>query len=116
MMRQLTLPGGREVFSLNPDETRFVYGEVFGARCYLQHGIEMRDGDCVFDVGANIGMASIFFCRERRAIRLFAFEPSPAAYECLKANIGLHGRLHGAHTLTFECGLSRESGAAEFTF
>jgi FkbM family methyltransferase len=120
MMRQLSLPDGLEVFSLNADETRFVHGEVFGARCYLQHGIELRDGDCVFDVGANIGMASIFFCKERRAIRLFAFEPSPAAYECLKANLELHrrrhGELHGADVRTFECGLSSEPGTAEFTF
>jgi len=112
MMRRLTLPDGLEVFSLNPDETRFVHGEVFGARCYLQHGIELRDGDCVFDVGANIGMASIFFCKERRAVRIFAFEPSPAAYACLKANI----ELHGADVRTFDCGLSRAPGTAEFTF
>jgi FkbM family methyltransferase len=120
MMRRLTLPDGLEVFSLNADETRFVHGEVFGARCYLQHGIELRDGDCVFDVGANIGMASIFFCKERRGVRIFAFEPSPAAYECLKANIELHGKrhgeLHGAEARTFQCGLSREPGTAEFTF
>ncbi len=116
MLRRLTLPDGLEVFSLNADETRFVHGEVFGARCYLRHGIALRDGDCVFDVGANIGMASIFFCRERRDVRLFAFEPSPAAYECLKANIELHGELHGSDTRIFQCGLSREPGAAEFTF
>lgn len=116
MMRRLSLNDGLEVFSLNADETRFVHGEVFGARCYLRHGIELRDGDCVFDVGANIGMASIFFSRERRNVRIFAFEPSPAAYECLKANVELHGQLHGTVTRTFECGLSREPGTAEFTF
>ena len=90
-MMRLTLPGGLDVFCLNADETRFAHGEVFNARCYLQHGIELRDGDCVFDVGANIGMATIFFTKERRGIRIFAFEPSPLAYECLKANIELHG-------------------------
>jgi 31-O-methyltransferase len=116
MMRQLRLPDGLEVFSLNADETRFVHGEVFGARCYLRHGIELRDGDCVFDVGANIGLASIFFCKERRAIRIFAFEPSPAAYECLKANLELHRALQESSARTFECGLSREPGTAEFTF
>ena len=116
MMRRLSLPDGLDVFSLNADETRFVHGEVFGARCYLRHGIELRDGDCVFDVGANIGMASIFFCKERRNVRIFAFEPSPAAYECLKANIELHGQTHGADARTFECGLSRAPGTAEFTF
>ena len=112
MMRQLTLPDGLEVFSLNADETRFVHGEVFVARCYLQHGIELRDGDCVFDVGANIGMATVFFHRERRHVRIFAFEPSPAACECLRGNI----ELHGAEARIFECGLSSAPGTAEFTF
>ena len=111
-MRRLTLPDGLEVFSLNPDETRFVHGEVFGARCYLQHGIELRDGDCVFDVGAHIGMATVFFHRERRNVRIFAFEPSPAAFECLKANV----ELHGVDAQVFECGLSSAPGTAEFTF
>jgi 31-O-methyltransferase len=97
---------------LNADETRYVHGEVFGSRCYLQHGIHLRDGDCVFDVGANIGMATTFFHKERRSVRIFAFEPSPASYECLTANI----ELHGADVRAFECGLSREPGVAEFTF
>ena len=112
MMRQMTLAEDLTVFSLNADETRFVYREVFTERCYLQHGIELRDGDCVFDVGANIGLASVFFHRERKAIRVFAFEPSPVAVECLKANI----ELHGVDARVFECGLSRASGMAEFTF
>lgn len=112
MMRRLHLPDGLEVFSLNADETRFVHREVFEARCYLQHGIELRDGDCVFDVGANIGLATVFFHRERRGVRIFAFEPSPVACECLRANV----ELHGADARVFECGLSREPGTAEFTF
>ena len=112
MMRQLSFPDGLTVFSLNADETRFVHREVFGERCYLRHGIELRDGDCVFDVGANIGLSSLFFHREREGVRIFAFEPSPAACECLRANM----ELHGVDARVFECGLSRESGVAEFTF
>jgi 31-O-methyltransferase len=111
-MRQLQLADGLEVFSLNADETRFVHSEVFGARCYLQHGIKLRDGDCIFDVGANIGLASIFFSQERRDLRIFAFEPSPAAYECLKSNV----EFHRANVQTFEFGLSSEPGIAEFTY
>lgn len=111
-MRELSLPDGLRVFSLNADETRFVHRKVFGARCYLQHGIELRDGDCVFDVGANIGLSAVFFHRERRSIRIFAFEPSPVGCEYLNANIGLHG----IDARVFECGLSRVPGTAEFTF
>ena len=112
MMRQLALPDGSTVFSLNADETRFVYREVFESRCYLRNGVELRDGDCVFDVGANIGLSALFFHRERKGVRVFAFEPSPAAAECLKAN----AELHGMDARIFECGLSRTAGTAEFTF
>jgi 31-O-methyltransferase len=112
MIRQLSLPDGLTVFSLNADETRFVHREVFGARCYLQHGIVLRDGDCVFDVGANIGLSAVFFHRECPRVRIFAFEPSPTTFACLKANI----ELHGVDARLFECGLARESGTAEFSF
>ncbi len=111
-MRQLTLSDGLTVFSLNADETRFVHREVFTERCYLQHGIALHDGDCVFDVGANIGLAAIFFHQERKGVRVFAFEPSPAAVECLKANI----ELHGVNARVFACGLWRESGVGDLTF
>jgi 31-O-methyltransferase len=112
MIRKLTLPDGLTVFSLNADETRFVHREVFCERCYLRHGIELHDGDCIFDVGANIGLSSILFHRECSGIRIYAFEPSPAAFECLKANV----ELHGIDARIFECGLSSEPGTAEFSF
>lgn len=111
-MRELTLSDGLTVCSLNPDETRFVYREVFTERCYLRHGIELHDGDCVFDVGAHIGLASLFFHRERTGIRIFAFEPSPAAFACLEANI----KKHSVNARVFPCGLSSTSGTADFTF
>jgi 31-O-methyltransferase len=111
-MRLLTLPDDLKVYCLNADETRFVHSEVFGSRCYLQYGIELHDGDCVFDVGANIGLATIFFHQERRDVRIFAFEPNPAAYECLKANV----ELHGVNARAFDCGLSNETRTAEFTY
>ncbi len=112
MMRKLVLSDGLTVFSLNADETRFVHREVFGERCYLQHGIELHDGDCIFDVGANIGLSTLFFHRERPGARIFAFEPSPPTFECLKANV----ELYGVDAHLFECGLSSEPGTAEFTY
>jgi FkbM family methyltransferase len=110
-MQKIVLPDGMAAFALNADEARFVYREVFKERCYLGHGVSLRDGDCVFDVGANIGLASLFFHLERRNIRLFAFEPNPVAYECLRANV----ELHGMNARVFACGLSSRSGSAEFT-
>ena len=111
-MRKFALPDGLTIFSLNPDETRFMHREVFVSRCYLRNGIELQDGNCIFDVGANIGLSTLFFHRERKEIRIFAFEPSPSAFACLTANVALH--LIDARI--FECGLSQTSGVANFTF
>ena len=100
------------VFSLNPDETRFVHREVFGYRCYLKHGIELHEGDCVFDVGANIGLSALFFHLQCPRVHIFAFEPSPTTFACLKANI----ELHRVDADLFDCGLAGKSGVAEFSF
>jgi len=111
-MRQLVLADGLKMFSINAYETRFVHREVFGRQCYFRHGIALRDGDFVFDVGANIGLSAVFFHREGRHIRIYAFEPCPPVFECLKANM----ELHGVDARLFECGLSGSRGQSDFTF
>ena len=55
------LPNGLLVAHLNKSETDFIYQEIFGNQDRLKHGIHIKAGDCVFDVGANIGP----FCRLR---------------------------------------------------
>ncbi|HEU4558943.1 MAG TPA: non-ribosomal peptide synthase/polyketide synthase, partial [Longimicrobium sp.] len=84
------LPDGSEVFHLNASETDFLYREIFEDRSYLRHGVELEDGDCVFDVGANIGLFSLFAGRLRQGVRLYAFEPIPPVFEVLRENLSLY--------------------------
>ena len=42
-----------------------------------------RDG-IFYDIGANIGMYSVYFAHKRPDIRLFCFEPEPLAYTCIQ--------------------------------
>ncbi|HEU4886043.1 MAG TPA: amino acid adenylation domain-containing protein, partial [Longimicrobium sp.] len=84
------LPDGSEVFHLNASETDFLYREIFEDRSYLRHGVELEDGDCVFDVGANIGLFSLFAGRLRQGVRLYAFEPIPPVFEILRENLSLY--------------------------
>ncbi len=105
------LPDGTVVAHRGHGETEFLWEEIFADRSYLRHGIELRGGDCVFDVGANIGLFSLFAGREA-AVRIHAFEPIPPVFETLRINADLHGldvRLH-------DCGLSDRPGSAEFTY
>ena len=41
-------------------QTSIIYKEVFEDEVYLKHGITLEDGAVVFDVGANIGLFTLF--------------------------------------------------------
>lgn len=108
------LPDGSAVAHLNKNETDYIYNEIFALQAYLRHGITIRDGDCIVDAGANIGLFSVFANRLARDLRLYAFEPNPAAFACLKANTDAWGE--GSDVRCFPFGLSNENGSAALTF
>jgi len=65
-----------------------LYNEVFNEQVYLRNGIELRDGDVVFDVGANIGLFSLFVGEILQDATIYAFEPVPDIFEYLRRNTG----------------------------
>jgi amino acid adenylation domain-containing protein/FkbM family methyltransferase len=105
------LPDGAPVAHLNRNETEYICNEVFILQAYLRHGISIRDGDCVVDAGANIGLFTVFANRLARGLRTFALEPNPAAFSCLAAN----AEAWGEAVTCLPQGLSRENATAELT-
>ena len=81
-----TLPNGAEIAHLNRRETDYVYREIFEDQCYLRHGITLGEAATVIDIGANIGLFSLFVRSRCPSASVFAFEPSPAAFRALRAN------------------------------
>jgi len=106
------LPDGSPVAHLNKNETDYIYNEIFVLQAYLRHGVTIRDGDCIVDAGANIGLFTVFASRLARDLRIISFEPNPAAFACLKANAAAWGS--GVKCLPL--GLSRENKTADLTF
>ena len=106
------LPNELEIVHLNRYETDYLYAEIFRDECYLRHGICLNDGDTVVDIGANIGMFSLFVLSRCQNANVYAFEPSPVVYELLKAN----GEAYGSNVRCFQCGVSDRSKTAKFTF
>ncbi|HEY6784717.1 MAG TPA: amino acid adenylation domain-containing protein, partial [Gemmatimonadales bacterium] len=106
------LPDGSAVAHLNKNETDYIYNEIFVLQAYLRHGITISDGDCIVDGGANIGLFTVFASRLARNLRLFSFEPNPAAFACLQANT----EAWGSGVKCLPVGLSREDRTAELTF
>lgn len=54
--QETDLPNGMRVFCLQKDEVPVLYEQV---KEYLKHGIELCQGDTVFDVVSNIGLFSL---------------------------------------------------------
>ncbi len=54
----MKLPNGWEVAARAEMEGLFIYNEIFRDGCYMKHGIQIRDGDTVVDIGANVGQHS----------------------------------------------------------
>ena len=110
------LPDGSTVAHLNKHETDYIYNEIFVLQAYLRHGITIRDGDCIVDAGANIGLFTVFASRLARDLRVVSFEPNPAAFECLQANAAAWGLGGGSAVRCLPLGLSSENGSADLTF
>jgi len=115
-----TMPGGRcyrlpnrlLVAHLNKNETDYLYREIFELQAYLSHGITVNDSDVVFDVGANIGLFTVFVNQICRRPRIYAFEPNPVVHEIASVN----ARAYGKDVKVLPWGLSSEDTTAELTF
>ncbi|MCL6591047.1 MAG: FkbM family methyltransferase [Firmicutes bacterium] len=106
------LPNGLEIYHLNKIETDFLYKEIFIEECYLKNGIELKEGSVVFDVGANIGMFSLFVSNKCKNSTIFAFEPISPIYNILKLNV----EKMNSDVKIFNIGLSDNKKTQKFTF
>ncbi|HXE84565.1 MAG TPA: FkbM family methyltransferase, partial [Gemmatimonadales bacterium] len=111
--RQRTvLPNGVEIVHLNQYETDYLYKEIFEEQTYLKNGIQLPDGATVVDIGANIGMFSLFVLSRCAEPTIYAFEPAPRVYDLLTANCAAYGaRVH-----PLNLGVSDKAKSAPFTF
>ncbi|MFO0626020.1 MAG: FkbM family methyltransferase [Polyangiales bacterium] len=108
---RVRLPSGVEVVCRRKEEALLVYGEVGS---YVRHGMALAPGAVIFDVGANIGLFSLW-AREAcgRDATIYAFEPVPAIHAMLAENFRGVGdaRLHAINA-----GLSSRAGRATFAY
>ncbi len=106
------LPDGTPIADLHPNETRELFDEIVVRSRYLRGGIEIRDGDLVVDVGANIGLFTLYAAAQAADVHIHAFEPVPAAAEALETNV----RAYGIRADVERAALGRTAGESSFTF
>ncbi len=104
-MVMATLDDGTKVHCLVKSEAIVLDHHVEG---YFGHGIEIGEGDVVFDVGANIGVFGVRAVQKHPNVRVFAFEPVPEIFSTLKKNSELHGN---GRLVPLPYGASNEAGS-----
>ncbi|MDX8348120.1 amino acid adenylation domain-containing protein [Cognatiyoonia sp. IB215446] len=70
-----------------PSETRHYYDEIFVNGAYWVGGARIPEGGTVIDVGANVGMFTIFALVNAKARNVFALEPVPLLADAFRANV-----------------------------
>ena len=108
----LVLPNGMAVAYQNRNETDFMFQEIFEKQSYLRHGIELFEDACVFDVGANIGLFTLFAGERCPKGRIYAFEPIAPIFENLRSNAAQCA----APVKLFPVALGEQEGFKEFTY
>lgn len=89
------MPGLTYVFR-HEKQGHLAYSDGFLARAenlgqaYFLDSIDFRDGDTVFDCGANLGDLMLWFKHKGLAVNYVGFEPSPVEYDCTRQNVAPH--------------------------
>lgn len=111
ILSEAELPNGTQVFCLQPEEVPVLYEQI---QDYIKYGIKLCEGDTIFDVGANIGLFSLWANQQcHQNVNVFAFEPIAAIYEVLQANAN---RFNPEKIKVFPCGLAQESKSIQFAY
>lgn len=112
IQRRYKLPNNLEIVYQTKAEADYFYEDIFQNRVYLKHGITLRDRAIIFDVGANIGMFSLFAAQNCNNPTIYCFEPAPPLFEILRLNT----TFYKVNAKLFNFGISNETKTATFTF
>ena len=112
IMKQLTLPNGDKIYYIDKLTAIDIYEEIYVENEYLRHGLEVKDNDIIFDVGANIGLFSRFIATKANNLRIFTFEPVPIIFSVLEANLANIS----ATVKSYNVGLAEKEGNTEIHY
>ncbi len=88
----------------------FILHEIFVSDCYaLPESLDARIG-VVVDLGANVGLATLYYARRFPGARFVCVEPDPANARLLRANVGCLGE----KALVLEAAVSDMPGLGAF--
>lgn len=87
MRRAMIGPLDLSVIDENDSDTQFLYDETFVSQIYQHKDMRIPDGATIMDVGANVGVYSIWAHQRYRAKTIYCYEASPRTFGYLDDNI-----------------------------
>jgi FkbM family methyltransferase len=105
---QCHLSNGLVIFSDSRTPLHELFKEVYRTNAYTQPDIpQIGENGVVVDLGANIGMFSLFAAKLSPSVQVYAFEPAPETFDLLRKNV-LANKL--SNVQCHQCAVSSKTG------
>ena len=106
------LPNGWPFFCYNRNEVKEIFKEIFESNPVEDFAIFLPENPVIMDIGANVGMFSLYIQQYCSNPLLYAIEPVPHLCRLLKLNM----ELYSLNVRILELGIGETSGGSSFVF
>jgi FkbM family methyltransferase len=98
------------VIDANDSDTQFLYDEVFISQIYHHPKMRIPARPAIMDVGANVGIYTIWAQRRYRPAAVYCYEASPRTFAYLKDNIERLVDRNATQISAVNCAIASRSG------
>ena len=109
-MKKIKLTDGTPLYCLRSTEAIVLDDHIKG---YFNHGISLKEGDVIVDIGANIGVFGVRASQTYNNIEIHSFEPVPQIYDVLLKNTELS---NNNSFFAYQMGIGSKSDTINFTY
>lgn len=74
----------------NPKEYHQIKSEIFTKKIYHLDQLSALSKPVIIDIGAHIGLASLYFLMQNSNAIIYAYEPNPSAFQILEHNTNIN--------------------------
>lgn len=88
---QIDLRTGLSIISPLSEPLALQFEDIWVRQCYTPSDFKVAPGDIVVDIGANLGVFSMWAATRAQGVRVIALEPSPRMFHFLLQNLSRNG-------------------------
>lgn len=97
MLRDINFEGHKITFEERDDVDRSVAAEIFKFREYRAAEPAIKSAKVIFDVGAHVGLFSLYCLAINPSVKIIALEPEPKNFARLTGTLALNSAVRSVH-------------------